>query len=301
MTEEKLKLPAYGGQALIEGVLMRGKKALAAAFRSPEGEIIVVTEELKGIYKSNLRNLPFLRGLILLWDAMGLGVQYLTMSANLQTGEDEKIEGRELIGSLLFSFAIAIGVFFVLPAFLVEFTETLWGWSPWVSNLLEGFIRLIFIILYIWGIGKMKEIDRVFAYHGSEHKTINAFEAGLDLTPENVAKCSREHPRCGTSFILTVAIFSIIIFTLIGPLPMLWRIVTRILLIPVVSGIAYEYTKWVSNHLDSKFIQTITRPNLALQQLTTREPDLEVLEVGITAFNAMLKLENKLLEAAGEK
>ncbi|MCD4752251.1 MAG: DUF1385 domain-containing protein [Anaerolineaceae bacterium] len=298
MTTKDLKLPAYGGQALIEGVLMRGKKALAAAMRSPEGEIIIVTEELKGIYQTNLRSIPLLRGLILLWDALVLGIQYLTKSANVQTGDDEKIEGPELLGSLLVSFALSIGLFFVLPAFLSELTETFWNWSPWASNLFEGVIRLFFIIIYMWGIGKMKEIDRVFAYHGSEHKVINAYEAGIDLTPENISKCSREHPRCGTSFILTLVIFSIIIFALIGPLPMLWRIATRILLIPIITGIAYEYTKWVSNHLDSKVIRFIIRPNMALQQLTTREPDYEILEVGIAAFNAMLKLENELLEKA---
>ena len=296
MSTKNLKLPAYGGQALIEGVLMRGKKALAAAMRSPDGEIIIVTEELKGIYQTNLRNIPFLRGLILLWDAMGLGIQYLTKSANIQTGEDEKIEGPELFGSLFVSFALSIGLFFVLPAFLSELTETFWGWSPWYSNLLEGVIRLFFIILYMWGIGKMKEIERVFAYHGSEHKVINAYEAGIELTPENISKCSREHPRCGTSFLLTLVIFSIIIFAIIGPLPMLWRIVTRILLIPIIAGISYEYMKLISNHLDSKFVRFIVRPNMALQQLTTREPDLDILEVGIAAFNAMLKLENELLE-----
>lgn len=296
MTTKDIKLPAYGGQALIEGVLMRGKKALAAAMRSPEGEIIIITEELTGIYQTNLRNIPFLRGLILLWDALVLGIQYLTKSANIQTGEDEKIEGPELFGSLFVSFALSIGLFFVFPAFLSELTETFWNWSPWVSNLLEGIIRLFLIILYMWGIGKMKEIERVFSYHGSEHKVINAYEAGINLTPENVTHCSREHPRCGTSFLLTLVIFSVIIFALIGPLPMLLRIATRILLIPVITGISYEYMKWISNHLDSKVIRLIVRPNMALQQLTTREPDNEILEVSIAAFNAMLKLENELLE-----
>jgi uncharacterized protein YqhQ len=296
MTTEKLKLPAYGGQALIEGVLMRGRNALAAAFRAPDGEIVVETEELQGIYKSKIRDIPILRGLILLWDAMGLGLKYLTASANMQTGEDEKIEGPELFGSLIFSFAIAIGLFFVAPAFLSELAEKYLGFSPWVSNLVEGLIRLILIILYIWGIGRMKEIERVFAYHGAEHKTINAFESGVELIPSKVKVCSREHPRCGTSFILTLVIISIILFTVIGPLPMLWRIVSRILLIPVIAGFAYEYTRWVSNHLDSKLIRFLITPNLALQKLTTREPDEQVLAVAIASFNAMLALEQQLQE-----
>ena len=297
MKEKELKLPSYGGQALIEGVLMRGKYALAYAMRSPDGEIVVKTEKLPPIYSSNFRKIPFLRGLFGLWDAMVLGMRILTESANLQTGEDEKIEGVSLILTVLFSLGMSILLFFVLPALLSGFVESWLTLAPWVGSVLEGALRLIFIILYIWGVGQVEEIKRVFSYHGSEHKTINAFESDVELNPANVIACSRLHPRCGTSFLLSVAVISIIIFTLIGPLPMLWRIATRILLIPLIAGIAYEYTRWMADNLDKNWVMTIAKPNLALQKLTTNEPDEEIVEVAIASFNAMLELENSEREA----
>jgi len=275
MKENELKLPAYGGQALIEGVLMRGKYALAYAMRSPEGEIIIETEELPAIYSSNMRKIPFIRGLFGLWDAMVLGLRILTNSANLQTGEDEKIEGVSLVLTVLFSLGMSVLLFFVLPALISEFIETQLSLVSWIGSVIEGTLRLLFIILYVWGVGQIEEIKRVFSYHGSEHKTINAFEDNLELTPENVLQSSRLHPRCGTSFILSVAVISIIVFTLIGPLPILWRILTRILLIPLIAGIAYEYTRWMANNLDKKWVSIIAKPNLALQNLTTNEPDRE--------------------------
>lgn len=293
MNTEKLKLPSYGGQALIEGVLMRGSNALAAAMRDPEGNIVIHTEILTGIYKSGIKNIPFLRGLVILWDALGLGMRYLTISANIQTGEDEKLEGFSLYSTLVISMVIAIALFFVAPAAIGQLTESLFNWNHWLSNLVEGIVRLTLIILYIWGIGKMPEIARVFSYHGAEHKTINAFEDGAELTPVNVAKYSVEHPRCGTSFLLTLVIFSIILFALLGPLPTLWRLLSRVILIPVIAGISYEYIRWISNNLENPFVRILSRPNLALQHLTTREPDLEILEVGIAAFNAMIVEEEK--------
>jgi len=292
MKEKELKLPSYGGQALIEGVLMRGKYALAYAMRSPEGEIVVKTEKLPSIYSSNFRKIPFIRGIFGLWDAMVLGLRILTDSANLQTGEDEKIEGWSLILTVLFSLGMSVLMFFVLPALISEFIEVQLSLASWLGSVIEGALRLSFIILYVWGIGKMEEIKRVFSYHGSEHKTINAFESNLELTPENVLASSRLHPRCGTSFILSVAVISIILFTIIGPLPLLWRILTRIILIPFIAGVAYEYTRWMANNLDKKWVTAIAKPNLALQNLTTNEPDREIVEVAIASFNAMLELEN---------
>jgi uncharacterized protein YqhQ len=293
MKEKDLKLPAYGGQALIEGVLMRGKYALAYAMRSPEGQIIVKTEKLPAIYSSKIRKFPFIRGLFGLWDAMVLGMRILTDSANLQTGEDEKIEGVTLILTVLFSLGMSILMFFVLPAVIGGFVENYFSLAPWIGSVIEGALRLLFIVLYIWGVGQIEDIKRVFSYHGAEHKTINAFESDVDLTPENVLTCSRLHPRCGTSFLLSVAVISIIIFTLIGPLPMVWRILTRILLIPLIAGIAYEYTRWTADNLDKKWIAAIAKPNMALQNLTTIEPDKEIVEVAIASFEAMLELENR--------
>jgi uncharacterized protein YqhQ len=282
------KLPSYGGQAIIEGVMMRGQNSVAAAMRSPDGEIVIHDESLSGIYRSNIRKIPFLRGLIILWDALGLGTRFLTMSANLQTGEDEKIEGASLILTLAGSLIVAVGLFFLLPAAAAEALQRWLNLSAWVGNIIEGVVRLLFLILYVWAIGKMPDIERVYGYHGAEHKTINAFEAGAELTPENVKNYSVEHARCGTAFLLTVVVFSIIIFSALGPLSLAWRLASRVLLIPVVAGLAYEYIRWSGNHLDSPIIRALVRPNLALQHLTTREPSLEMLEVSIAAFKAMI-------------
>lgn len=293
MKTEKLRLPTYGGQALIEGVLMRGGKYLAAAYRKPDGEIIVETEELGKIYQSPLKKVPFLRGLIILWDALGLGTKYLTKSANFQTeDEKEKIEGPALYLTLIISLAVAMGLFFLTPALLGKALEQWLGFSHIVQNLIEGLIRLVFVIGYIWGIGKMSDIHRVFSYHGAEHKTINAFEAKVELNPEKVKQYSLQHPRCGTAFILYVVLFSVIIFTFLGDIGWLLLIISRLLLIPVIAMIAYEYIRFTADHLENPIISLIAKPGLWLQKLTTNEPDEKILEVSIAAFNAMYKLEN---------
>jgi len=288
------KLITYGGQAVIEGVMMRGRTSLAIAMRNPSGEIVTHTEELGGIYKSQLAKIPFLRGLILLWDALGLGMKALTISANTQTGEDEKIEGPMLYVTLGFSLFIGLTLFFLVPAGIGYLSEHFLKLSSWLGNLVEGLVRLLFLIVYIWAVGFMPDIRRVFGYHGSEHKTINAFEAGAELTPENVSTYSLQHARCGTAFLLTLALLSVLVFTLLGPLPSLWwRLGSRILLIPVIAGISYEYIRWTARHLDSAIVRTMIKPNLALQMLTTREPDLKMLEVAIAAFQTMRKAEDK--------
>jgi uncharacterized protein YqhQ len=289
----KNQLPSYGGQAVIEGVLMRGKSSVAMATRAPNNEIVVHQEKLTGIYTSNLAKIPFLRGLIILWDALGLGMRFLTLSANVQTGDDEKLEGPMLYLTLTISLALGIGLFFIAPALVSSLLGQITPMNPWVSNLFEGFFRLVLLIVYLWGIGKIPDIRRVFMYHGAEHKTINAFEDGLELSPENVDQYSVEHPRCGTSFILTLVLFSILLFSLFGPLPLHWRLLTRLLMIPVLAGISYEYIRLLSKHLNSPIVQFISKPNLALQQMTTREPTIDMLEVSITAFNLMKALENE--------
>jgi uncharacterized protein YqhQ len=270
---------------------MRGKTALAMAMRAPSGEIVIHTEKLTGIYTSNLSRIPFVRGLVALWDALGLGIRLLTVSANQQTGEDEKIEGPTLYITLAVSLSIGIGLFFLLPALAGHFSDNIFKWSPWWGNLVEGIIRLVLLVVYIWAIGKMPDIQRVFAYHGAEHKTINAFEAGAELTPESVSRFSREHPRCGTAFLLTLMVISVLVFSLLGPLPVWTRLISRVVMIPVIAGIAYEYIRWTANHLDSPLVRILVRPNLALQNLTTREPSLDIIEVSIAAFNCMLDKE----------
>ena len=289
----EVKLITYGGQAVIEGVMMRGRKAVAIAMRAPDGKIVTHSEALGGIYKGRLAKIPFLRGLVLLWDALGLGMRFLTLSANTQSGEDEKLEGPALYLTLGLTLLVAIGIFFLAPAGVGWLSEHFLHWNAWWSNLLEGLVRLLLLIGYIWGIGFMPDIRRVFAYHGAEHKTINAYEAGADLTPESVSRFSLTHTRCGTAFLLTLVLLSILLFTLLGPLPLSWRLASRILLIPVLAGMAYEYIRWTANHIQSPFVRAIIKPNLALQSLTTREPDLQMLEVAITAFKTMRQAERE--------
>ncbi|NQS92268.1 MAG: DUF1385 domain-containing protein [Chloroflexi bacterium] len=285
------KLPNYGGQAVIEGVMMRGKKAAAIAMRNPEGEIIIHTEKLNKIYQSQIMKIPFLRGLIGLYDALILGMKALTISANTQTGEDEKIEGPALFFTFFLSLSIAVLIFFLLPAGVGQAVEGYLNWQPWVGNLIEGLVRLIFLIGYMWGIGQMEDIKRVFSYHGAEHKVINAFEGGAELIPEKVKEFSLEHPRCGTAFLLIVVLFSVLLFTALGPMTLAWRLISRILFLPILAGVAYEYLRWTAANQHNPFVKVLIKPNLALQRLTTNEPSLEIIEVSLAAFNAMRKLE----------
>jgi uncharacterized protein YqhQ len=293
MKTKKERMPAYGGQAVIEGVLMRGKKALAMAVRAQSGEIEIQEEILSGIYKTNILKWPFIRGLVGLWDSLGLGMRYLTKSANVQTGEEEKIEGVGFYLTIGISLLFGIGLFFLAPAALAGWFEKIGNLNTWLSNLIEGVIRLAVLMIYLVIIGKLPEIKRTFAYHGAEHKTINAFEAGAELTPEIVSKYSLEHPRCGTSFMLTLVFVSVVFFSLLGPLSIVVRLITRLLLIPVIAGIAYEYIRWTSRHIENPIVKVIMKPNLWLQHLTTREPDLPMLEVSIAAFNRMYALETE--------
>jgi len=288
------KLVTYGGQAVIEGVMMRGRNICAVAMRAPDGSIATKVEPLGGIYKSRLTKIPFLRGLILLWDSLGLGMRALTDSANLQSGEDEKLEGPVLYLTLGLTFLVAIGIFFLAPAGVGWLSEHFLHWNAWWSNFLEGIIRLLLLIGYLWGIGFAPDIARVFAYHGAEHKTINAYEDGAELTPAAVAMYSVEHPRCGTAFLLILMVLSLFFFTILGPLPFAWRLISRVVMIPVLAGVAYEYLRWTANHLNLSFVRLIVRPNLALQHLTTREPDEKMLEVAITAFQTMREAEQEI-------
>jgi uncharacterized protein YqhQ len=294
------KLPSYGGQALIEGVLMRGSKGLAAAMRKPDGEIVIETEALTGIYTNPLFKIPFIRGLISLWDSLGIGMRFLTTSANMQTGEDEKLEGPALYLTVALSLTMGIALFFLLPAAIGHLTIAFLNFSMWWSNVVEGVTRLVIAVGYIWGIGRMSEIARVFAYHGAEHKTINAFEAGAELTPEVVSQYSVEHPRCGTAFMLTLIVLSIFIFSLLGPMSGAWRYISRLLLILPLASLSYELIRWSSKHMGNPLVNLIIKPNLALQHLTTNEPTLEMLEVSIAAFKSMLAQEQKEPEKSPE-
>lgn len=289
MTE---KLPIYGGQAVIEGVMMRGAKAYAIAVRTPDQSIEVKTEQLGRLYSTKLIQTPFIRGLFILWDALVLGVQALTFSANLQVeAEDEKIEGASLVFTLVTSLTLGVVIFFLLPAGVGYIAQQVFNSTGLVSNLIEGLTRLGLLIGYIWLIGFVPDIARVFGYHGAEHKTINAFEAGAPLTPSSVSGFSRQHPRCGTAFLLTVVVFSILLFSALGSQTLLMRMISRIVLIPVLASLAYEYIRLSARLMDKQWARTLIAPNLWLQRLTTREPDDSMLEVSIASFEAMLSQE----------
>jgi len=301
---------------------MRGSAYVAAAMRSPDGQIIVKTEPLQGLYTRKFAKLPILRGLVLLWDALVLGTRYLVESANAQlenhrdplqtsppidlqpirpiglssegdtkAGNNEKIEGATLFSTVGISLFISVAVFFVLPVILGDLAGKVIGASEFLINLIEGIIRLVFLILYVWSIGKMKDIERFFAYHGAEHKTINAYEANVEMTVENIMQYPLEHPRCGTGFLLSVMVISVLVFALLGPLPLIAKIATRLLLLPVVVVLAYEYMRWTANHLDLAIIRALVKPNMMLQRLTTRHPTSDMVEVALTAFQTMLNLE----------
>jgi uncharacterized protein YqhQ len=291
----------YGGQAVIEGVMMRGARTMAVAVRNPAGEIVVHTEPLnQHIYGGRLARVPFLRGLTLLWDALGLGIKSLMFSAEVALVEEENgesspesphnaFQGPAEWATILLSLSLSIGLFFVLPVFVASQVERWTGIteSRLFSNTVEGLVRLLLLVGYIWIIGFLPDIKRLYGYHGAEHKTINAYEAGAELTPASVAQFPLAHPRCGTAFLLTVVLLSILLYILLPPMNVWLRVITRLLFLPLIAGIAYEFLRFSAAHQTNPIIRFITKPNLALQSLTTREPDATMLEVAISAFEEM--------------
>ena len=279
----------YGGQAVIEGVMMRGRNSVSVAVRDPSGQIVLHSEPLTGlIHNSVWQKVPFVRGLLMLWDTLVLGIRTLTYSANVSLSEDDvELTTPALFGTLFFSLAVGIGLFFVLPLVLVGFLDRFIT-SDVLSNLLEGAVRLSILVLYLGLIGLVPDIRRVFAYHGAEHKTIGAFEGGAPLTARAVEGYGTAHTRCGTSFLLIVAVLSVFVFAFLGRPPMLWRIISRIVLVPVIASISYELIKLSANHDRNPLVRLLMKPSMALQRLTTREPDESMLEVAIAALKPVL-------------
>ncbi|HOU12124.1 MAG TPA: DUF1385 domain-containing protein [Anaerolineae bacterium] len=279
---------SYGGQAIIEGVMMRGKYNAAIAVRRPDGEVVVKQEPLGNFYRGFFSKVPFLRGIPLLWDSLGLGMKALFFSAEV-VGQAEDPEFTMSGGMGLATGAIGLlggaALFMVLPSFLAGL---LVPERALLFNIVEGLIRLCLLVGYIAAVGRMEDIRRVFAYHGAEHKTINAHEAGAPLTVESVRTFSTTHARCGTAFLLIVVFISILVFAPLGRPTFLIRIASRLLLLPVIAGIAYEVLRFTGKHARNPIIHAIITPNLALQRLTTREPDDGMLEVAITALQTVL-------------
>lgn len=279
----------YGGQAVLEGVMMRGRDHMAVAVRKPDGTLATMTEPLNPrIFSGLLARTPFLRGVVMLWEMMSLGVKAMTFSAGVSTGdEEEPIGGGALALTVAGAILFSVLLFFVLPLGVTSLLHA-WLGSSFLKNLFEGALRLAVLILYIYLIGRVPEIRRVFGYHGAEHKTINAYEAGAALTPEEVARHSTRHPRCGTGFLLFVVLVSVLVFATLG-WPSIWlRVLSRIVLVPVIAAISYELIRLGARYYDLAFVRVLLAPSLALQGMTTREPDAGMLETGITALNMVL-------------
>jgi uncharacterized protein YqhQ len=281
---------SYGGQAVLEGVMMRSHSSWAVAVRTPEGEIEEVVHQIDSPMKRRrIWRLPVIRGVIALGESLAIGFKALAISANVASQErDEHGEIRTQIGrgQIIFSFAIAIG--FALMLFKVG-PALLTNWLPIDSTgafvVIEGLIRVTVFIGYILLISLLPDLRRVFQYHGAEHKTINALEAGADLTPANVQRFSLIHPRCGTAFLLWVMVIAIFVFAFVGRPVWYWLIASRVLLLPVIAGLAYEVIRYAGNHQDNRFLMAMLAPGLWLQRLTTREPTDDQVEVSIRALN----------------
>ncbi len=313
--------PQYGGQAVIEGVMMRGPKYYAVACRRANNEIVIEQESVETILrKFQWLNKPFLRGTLALIDAMALGMKALMFSANLAMEDVEKAEaekpkkekpGRKakpkakpegpqkindiaVWGTMILALGLAIGIFFVLPQLLAGLLQKKIQ-SHLLLNVIDGVIRFAFFIAYIVGISYMKDIKRVFQYHGAEHRVINTFEAGLDLTPENIREFGTVHQRCGTSFLLIVMVIAIVVHMFLGWNPAWYlRVPLRLAFLPVIAGLAYETIRFAGKHRGSRVMNTLLSPGLLLQRVTTQPPSEDQVEVAVAALQAVLAKENEL-------
>jgi uncharacterized protein YqhQ len=280
----------------MEGVMMRGQKMMVTAVRRPNGEIVTKPMPLASIYTGWARKTPLLRGIIVLLESVILGIQTLNFSANIALGEEEeKVSGGFIWLMVFIGAGLAIAIFFLAPLFITRLFHIR---SALLFNLVDGVIRLAIFIAYLRIVGFMPDIRRVFAYHGAEHKAVNAYEDGVPLEVESVKKYSTAHPRCGTSFLFIVMVIAIIAFALVGK-PALWiMILARIVLIPVIAAVAYEVTSFAGRHTRNRLVRIILAPGLWLQSLTTRKPDDRMLEVSITALKKVMELEETPLSPA---
>lgn len=294
---ERKKCLNVGGQAVIEGVMMRNGSLLATAVRKPNGDI-VYKKTVFSDKRTKFTKIPFVRGAVVLFDSLVLGIKELTFSANQsEENEEEQLSNKEAVMTTIISLALGIGLFMVLPSLLGGF---IFKNDRIHANIMEAVLRLVFFLIYIWGISFSKDVKRVFQYHGAEHKTIYAYENGEELTAENAKKYTTLHPRCGTSFLLIVMLTAIIVFSamdFIIPVPKTalgkagLKVALRVGLMPLIAGISYELQRYSSNHLDKLWVRILAAPGLALQRITTKEPDKSQLEVAVVAMKAALGME----------
>ncbi len=275
----------YGGQAVLEGVMIRGQRHMSVAVRRPDGTIALQHRPLGSLYTGRLRRLPLIRGIIVLAETLTLGMRALSFSANVGAeAEGEEIGKGAVAGMMFFSMLFAVGLFFLVPVFASRSFEGMLD-SDIVSNILEGLIRLGLFLGYIILIGKMREIRRVFQYHGAEHMTVHARERGVPLNVEMVRNYSTAHPRCGTAFLLVVMVVAVVVFVFINRDPLWWLVTSRIILVPFIASLSYEVIRFSGFHAGNPLVRVVTGPSLALQALTTREPDDDQIEVAIAAVN----------------
>jgi uncharacterized protein YqhQ len=293
-------MQTIGGQAVLEGVMMRSPAHWALAVRKPNGEIAEHTTTISSpMARHRVFRLPVIRGVVALGESLAIGFRALAISANYaaqdaNADKKEEVETELSRGAIFFAFAIAIG--FALALFKVT-PALITNWLPIETDglfvIVEGVIRVTIFVLYILVISLLPDLRRVFQYHGAEHKAINALEAGEELTPENVQRFSLIHPRCGTAFLLWVMVIAIFVFAFIGQPSWPWLIASRILLLPVIAGLAYEVIRFAGKHTDNRLLMAMLAPGLWLQRLTTREPSLDQLEVSIRALREVLRLEGQ--------
>jgi uncharacterized protein YqhQ len=287
----------YGGQAIIEGVMIRGQSRAALAVRRPDGLIIRRSIPLESWANSPLRNIALLRGVLVLLETLLVGMKSLTISAN-EASTDENPEGDAQLSNVAMatllgvSLVLGIVIFFLIPVFVSRLVENS-GANNFVANLVEGGIRLALFIGYVWIIGKMNDIKRVFGYHGAEHMVVHAHEAGEPLTVESVRRFPPAHPRCGTSFLMTVVLVSIVMFMFFPRDPFWFLVVSRIILVPIIAGISYEFIRFAGTHQGNILVRLFNSPNLLLQDLTTRQPDDGMMEVAITAIEYAIAIDEE--------
>jgi uncharacterized protein YqhQ len=295
-----------GGQAVLEGVMMRGVSTWAVAVRAPEGEIEVTSEPLVSWAKRHrVLRLPVIRGVVALGESLKIGFRALAISANAQIVVEEGEEEPKPIGGITWaltiamSMALAIGLFFVVPVSATSLIKDQLG-SAYLFWLVEGVLRTAIFIGYIVAISRLRDLRRVFEYHGAEHKTISCYEAGDRLTPARAETYSRLHPRCGTSFLLIVMVLAIFVFAPIGLPEWYWLVLSRVLGIPLLAGLSYEVIKWAGRNRRKRWVRAVMWPGLMLQNLTTREPDREQLAVAIASLEAVLSVESPEADREGE-
>ncbi len=276
--------PLYGGQAVIEGVMIRGQHSVAVAVRRPDGSVAEQCWPLTSAFTGRLRRIPLVRGVITMAETLTLGMRALTYSANVAAeAEGEEIGKGSMAGMILISLTLAIGLFFVVPVLASDRLEGLLG-SSLAANIAEGAIRLALFVGYIALIGRMRDIRRVFMYHGAEHMTVHAQERGDPLQIDSIRKYPTAHPRCGTAFLLVVMVVAIVAFIFVGRDPFWWLIASRIVLVPLIAAVSYEVIRFSGRHASNPLVALITAPSLALQALTTRQPDDDQIEIAIAAM-----------------